>query len=336
MRIRSILLITLILVGNAAASDWATTTTTHIESSPWGTYKKIEFPKAELPRSGSSVDYKCLYMMDARSLIYGNYQFSRIGILHVPFACMVTLNNHTVRDFERDIVYGPEHTSPRLKHDPIANNIVFGDQPLFCLFEYDSLLLRVEGQVSDVTQNEQNTLAERVMVLDTPPVSLFEGEFWGKDCDEFYAYRWLNTPISTVYSEIKTPEEESMCVLKALFVSAYDHNKNSKGGIHDSILDLGLVQGYKHTVDVTLNGETVVSKHEYYGVGDLILGSGVWISESSEKGSTRRFLSLPFVGPVWASWRNTEKDSETHWGVFPILWLWATDIPRPPSFEASH
>lgn len=327
MRTLIALLICMLFVTAASAADWATTTTTHIESNPWGTYTKIEFPKAEIPRSGSSVDYKFFYIMDIRSHIYGDYQFSRIGFLHVPFVGVVQMTEYKVRDIERDTVYGPDHTSPRLKHDPIINNIIVGDQPLFCLFELDTLLLRVEGRITDVTQNEQNTLAERVMVLDTPPVSLFEGEFWGKDCDEYYAYRWLNTPVSTVYSDIKTPEEEHTYVIKAPFVSAYEHNKNADGEIRDYIADLSLLRGYKHTVKITKSNETITSKREHFGFLELPNDYGVWLRLRDEKGQTDKFLNLPLIGPVWSSWRN-EKDAESHWGIFPRLWLWATHIPK--------
>ena len=329
------------------ASDEETSpaaTKTYIESGPFGLIK-IEIPtpgrvlgKMESTRSrgehgGEQVDFSLLPLIELHVTTDDPGALFEIGVLRIPFARLWTVEG-------RKGIFAPSDRNPF--HD--GANSTLWDQPHFCFYDIALLFDGTKGQ--ERNRSRSSARAQRSRWLDTPLVSLWELEKW--DYGKYHRYKFLDfLPVAVVAGE-KGKSRSSFEILDTDLASVFGYENeekkdNATGHVRSlytcaaslwesrwkdgkrewSFLAAPLCGGLTASAEgekesLTLFGtENVAGKWLGRGGAPAI---ALWHERREDKDtSSRHFLRLPLIGPVWAAWEDKE---EARWGIFPRLFFW--------------
>ena len=372
---------------------------TYIESGPFGLIK-IEIPtlgkvlgkqesgKGKEGSEDEQVDVCLLPLLEFSATRKGPGVLLHVAFVKIPFFNVQALTSKG-KVFVPEDDWNPFWPAAPKNHP----NTALLDQPLFCF--YDTVKLyentTVQGEKGHV--DSSSWFAARSRWLDTPLVSLWEKEAWGKGkyyrwkfldtlpattlgCEKGraqFAFRILDTPVASTISGFRYSRDEKerdtrffSVIVVSVWESREKEGKKEQsflvspmfgGGVWESKqeegkrkrsfltapLDVASVweseqkkEAKKWTfLAVPLCGAVTRSaegeKKRLTILGTESMDSGfpgrggapaiaLWHQNREDKDtSSRQFLRLPLIGPVWAAWEDKD---EARWGIFPRLFFW--------------
>jgi len=373
---------------------------TYIESGPFG-FIKIEIPtpgkvlgkqesgKGKEGSEDEQVDVCLLPLVELSGTRKGPGFLFHVAFLKIPFFKVQALTSKG-KLFVPDDDWNPFWPAAPKNHP----NTALLDQPLFCF--YDTVKLYEDIVVKGKAHFDSDTswFAARSRWLDTPLVSLWEMERWGKG--QYYRWKFLDTCFATTLGYEKSRTQFAFRILDtpiASTISGFRYSRDEKerdtrffsvivvsvwesrekegkkeqsflvspmfgGGVWESKqeegkrkrsfltapLDVASVWESEQKKEakkwtflavplcgaVTRSAEGEKKRLTILGTENMNPPSGqgrggaptiaLWHQNREDKEtSSRQFLRLPLIGPVWAAWEDKE---EARWGIFPRLFFW--------------
>lgn len=326
--------------------DNTTSLVTHIEYDPQGIFMKLEIPgvgspevilkesRTAMQKGETQIIYANLFtnMIPVKAFIGTDYTFVQVSFMKIPF---MEVNNikmsDTIHPIMKDLERALDINNPNMIN-PFTDTIPV-DQPLLSLGDY---VVVTPKKIS--TPEDAKKVLQRIRILDSLIFCLYQGDRWG---GEYYEKEWFDMPFITTYYQMKGSGSSALKVIDIPLAAILNYERVG-GKVKTEVINLLLASLYERhkteresdqwTILNTVVGVLVKSeKTEERSVFAVLETPHIitdWLTFSllrtdhlEDGASSKRYLRLPLLGPVWSSWKEVD-DSRWHHRPLPRLLFW--------------